>query len=378
VSVNPDKVVVAMSGGVDSSVAACLLQEHGYEVVGAFMRTGAARPADRGSPPIEDGLADVDRPENGLARDAHCRGSYNSPDAADAGAVARKLGIPFFILNLWPQFDRIIDYFADEYLRGRTPNPCVMCNKQLKFARLMECARKVGAGFIATGHHARIDRRDGLCRLRRGVDERKDQSYVLFRLDLAVLSKTLLPIGERAKDEIRRDAQRFGLSVWDKPDSQDICFVPNHDYAGVVRQRRPEAFVQGPIVDADGNEVGRHEGIANFTIGQRRGLGVAMGEPIYVTRLDVERNTVVIGTRQDLASDRLYASRVHWLMDPPTRPFRADVQIRYAHRGAPARVDPVGPDCFEVSFDEPQFAVTPGQAAVFYTGDVVLGGGWID
>jgi len=378
VSDKPHKVVVAMSGGVDSSMAAYLLQERGYEVAGVFLRTGSAKPTGADTHLSQEGLAYVDSPEDRAARYARCGGYCGSPDATDARAVAQKLCIPFVILDLQPQFDRIIDYFADEYLRGRTPNPCVMCNEQLKFARLAEYTQQVGADFIATGHHARIDLQDGICRLRRGVDQYKDQSYVLFRVGLDVLSQTLLPIGERTKDEVRQHARRLGLRNWNKPDSQDICFVPDRDYAGVVRQRRPEAFVEGPIVDKAGNEVGRHEGLANFTIGQRRGLRVAMGEPVYVTRLDVENNTVVVGTKQDLASVCLSASNVRWLMDPPIRPLRADVQIRYAHKAQPATVEPVGPDGVKVRFDEPQMAITPGQAAVFYDGDVVLGGGWID
>jgi len=370
-----------MSGGVDSSVAASLLHEQGYEVVSVFMRTGVARPTEGQTPlgPVsEDGLAYVDTPEDRAARFSDCRGQCGAPDAIDARAVAQKLGISFTILDLWPQFEKIIDYFADEYLRGRTPNPCVVCNEQLKFAKLAEYGRSIGADFIATGHHAKIDRQNGACRLRRGVDRSKDQSYVLFRVSLDVLSQTLLPIGERTKDEVRQRARQLGLRVWDKPDSQDICFVSQGDYAAIVRQRRPAAFVEGPIVDTQGHEVGRHEGLANFTIGQRRGLKVAMGEPVYVTRLDVANNTVVIGTRQDLASDRLAASQVRWLIEPPRNSLRAEVQIRYAHRAAPATVEPVGPDSVKVLFDEPQTAITPGQAAVFYDGDIVIGGGWIE
>jgi len=372
------KVVVAMSGGVDSSVAASLLAAQGYEVVGVFLRTGVAKSPGDTPHANEEGLVYVDRPEDREARYINCHHYCNLPDAADARAVAQKLGIAFDVVDLWPQFERIIDYFADEYLRGRTPNPCVMCNQQLKFAKLDEYAQQIGADFIATGHYARVDRQDGICRLRRGVDRSKDQSYVLVRVNPDVLSRTLLPIGERTKDEVRDHAQKLDLRVWDKPDSQDICFAGDRDYAGIVRERRPEAFVEGPIVDTAGNEVGRHQGLANFTIGQRRGVGIAMGEPVYVVRLDVTHNTVVIGSRQDLASDSLDASDVCWLIDPPRKPIRGEVQIRYAHKAAPATIEPMTADSVKVRFDAPQSAITPGQAAVFYDGDVVLGGGWID
>lgn len=353
------KVIVAMSGGVDSSVAACLLHEQGYEVTGLFMRTG------------------VEMPEDIETQDRH-RGCCSAVDASDARAVAGKLGIPFFALNFKEQFDRIIDYFAAEYERGRTPNPCVMCNDHLKFGRLADYGQAAGADYVATGHYARIDQVDGRYRLRRGVDIGKDQSYVLFGLGREMLSKVLFPIGGMTKDHVRAEAARFGLNLCAKPDSVDICFVPDRNYARVVRERRPEAFVEGAIRDREGNEVGRHQGIPHYTIGQRRGLGVAMGLPIYVTNIDPTTNTVTIGEKEELERDTLEAARVTWLIDPPTEPLQARVKIRYQHAPAPAMVEPIGRDRVCVRFDAPQRAITPGQAAVFYGGDVVLGGGWIE
>lgn len=359
------RVIAAMSGGVDSSVAACLLCEQGYEVTGLFMRTGVAEPE------IDSGDAPT------CAPDRH-RGCCSAADASDARSVAGRLGIPFFALNFKDDFNRIIDYFAEEYGRGRTPNPCVVCNEHLKFGRLVDYGRAVGADFIATGHYAQIRAENGAYRLLRGADRLKDQSYVLFGIEREMLSRTLLPIGHLSKDQVREEARRLGLPVSEKPDSVDICFVPDRDYARVVRERRPESFVEGRVLDETGREVGQHSGIANFTVGQRQGLGIAMGKPYYVTRLDPGTNTVSIGPRESLSSGELKASRVHWLMDPPSRPLRACVQIRYAHRAAPATVTPVGADRVEVRFDEPQFAITPGQAAVFYDDNTVLGGGWID
>ncbi len=366
------KVIVAMSGGVDSSVAACLLHEQGYDVTGLFMRTGV-HADDTGETPRPHNTGETPGPRH----DRH-RGCCSAVDAADARAVAGKLGIPFFALNFKTQFDRIIDFFADEYARGRTPNPCVMCNEHLKFGRLVDYGRAAGADFIATGHYARIDHRDGRHVLRRAVDPDKDQSYVLFGIGRDQLARTLFPIGTMHKDEVREHARRLGLPVCDKPDSVDICFVPNRDYARVVRDRRPDAFREGPIIDAAGRELGRHEGVPNFTIGQRRGLGVALGLPVYVTRVDPATDTVVLGPREQLASESLHASRVQWLIDPPTGPVRAAVKIRYAHRPAAATVEPLDGDRVRVAFDDPVTAVTPGQAAVFYHDDVVLGGGWID
>jgi tRNA-specific 2-thiouridylase len=366
------KVVVAMSGGVDSSVAACLLRQQGYEVVGLFMRTGVEMPEQEAACPSGEGNT------RDSAQRHLFRGCCSAADAEDARNVAGRLGIPFFALNFVEPFDEIINYFVDEYVRGRTPNPCILCNDRLKFGRLAEYGRAVEADFIATGHYARIENRDGRPRLCRGVDRSKDQSYVLFGIDRQILPRVVFPIGGMTKNEVRQHAREHGLPLFDKPESQDICFVPDRDYARLVRERRPDALRPGLIVDRTGREVGRHEGIIHFTIGQRRGLGVAMGSPVYVTRIDPATNTVTIGPREDLARDGLQASRVCWLVEPPAGPIEAEVQIRYTHQAAPAVVEPSGSDRVQVRFRQPQYAITPGQAAVFYSGDEVLGGGWID
>jgi tRNA-specific 2-thiouridylase len=364
-----NKVVVAMSGGVDSSVAAGLLVEQGYEVVGLYMCTGASE---------DDAGAPAPAPADAAPRRERHLGCCSPVDAADARAVAHKLGIPFYALNFRRQFDQLIDYFADEYLRGRTPNPCILCNRDLKFGRLVEYGQAAGADFVATGHYARIDAQDGRWRLRRATDLAKDQSYVLFGIGRDILPRTIFPLGELTKEQVREHARRFGLKVSDKPESQDICFAPDRDYARIVRERHPEAFREGPILDPAGREVGRHQGIAHFTIGQRRGTGVAAGSPVYVVRIDAASNTVIVGSKLELARDTLEASQVQWLIDPPTSPLRATVKIRYAHPGAAAAIEPLGPDRVRVRFDDPQIAITPGQAAVLYADDVVLGGGWID
>jgi tRNA-specific 2-thiouridylase len=287
------------------------------------------------------------------------------------------LGVPFYALNFEKDFDRIIDYFADEYARGRTPNPCVMCNDKLKFGRLFEYADAVGARYVATGHYARIGRRGGEPVLMRGVDRKKDQSYVLFGLRREVLERVKFPIGELAKDEVRRIAGKYGLPNRDKPDSVEICFVPDRDYARVVRERRPEAFAAGEVVDTAGSVIGRHEGIANFTIGQRRGLRIAAGRPIYVTQLDVLNNRVVMGEGDALLAGGLVAERANLHVADLGEEFRADVKIRYLHEAVPATVRMLDGGRMRVTFDEPQRAVTPGQAVVFYDGDIVLGGAWI-
>jgi len=309
-------------------------------------------------------------------RRAH-QGCCSASDAGDARFVAGMLRIPFYALNFEKDFDRIIDYFADEYARGRTPNPCVMCNDKLKFGRLFEYADAVGARYVATGHYARIGRRGGEPALLRGVDRKKDQSYVLFGLRREVLDRVMFPVGELTKDEVRAIAGKYGLPNRDKPDSVEICFVPDRNYAGVVRQRRPEAFAAGDVVDSAGSVIGRHEGIANYTIGQRRGLRIAAGRPIYVTQLDILNNRVVMGEGESLRAGGLAAERLNLLVADLDDEFRADVKIRYLHEAVPATVRLLEGGRARVVFDEPQRAVTPGQAVVFYDGATVLGGGWI-
>lgn len=360
-----------MSGGVDSSVAACLLQERGYECVGVFMRVGDPHPElDKLVP------SDTDAQPRRLKH-----GCCAASDALDARTVAAKLGIPFYALDFERDFDRIIEYFVDEYSRARTPNPCVICNMELKFGKLLRYADMMDAEFVATGHYARILRQEGQTHLARSPNRAKDQSYVLFGIRRDDLPRCLFPLGEIAdKGEVRRIAAKLGLRVHDKPESQEICFVQNNDYKQLVRARRPETLRPGEVRDSSGNLLGTHEGVASYTIGQRRGLGIATGSPIYVTRLDVETNIVTVGPREELLSPGLVADQVNWLTDPPpvgeSRP--AEIKIRYMHTAAPGTIHVLAGNNVEATFDRPQPAVTPGQAAVFYGGDgVVLGGGWI-
>ncbi len=355
-----------MSGGVDSSLAAALLVEQGYQALGLFMRVGAEAPAEEN--------AGCDTLGGGGRRHQGC---CSASDAADARFVAGRLGIPFYALNFQEDFDRLIDDFAAEYARGRTPNPCVECNARFKFGKLLDYANAAGADSVATGHYARIGERAGRRVLMKALDARKDQSYVLFGIDRAVLDRAFFPLGEMTKGEVREAALRRGLPVHDKPDSVEICFVPDRNYARVVRERRPEAFIPGEVLDTAGNVLGRHPGLPHYTIGQRRGLGIAAGKPIYVTRLDVKSNTVTVGEREALLRHGLLADQVKLLVDRAQDVFRAQVQIRYLHQAADATVTLLDGEQMRVEFDEPQWAITPGQACVLYDGDVVLGGGWI-
>ncbi len=376
------KVLVAMSGGVDSSVAACLLMEQGYDVVGVFMRLGEERPEDSpGGATCKPEQAACAKPD-GLAplpAERQSKGCCSSADAADARLVAGRLGVPFYVLNFERDFDALIDYFSDEYVNARTPNPCIKCNQWLKFGKLATYADTVGADLIATGHYAIVQHTADRPRLRRATYLEKDQSYVLFGIRPDVLRRTLLPLGEMTKDDVRQHARRFGLALHDKPESQDICFVPDGDYARVVRSRRADAVRPGgKIVHVDGRVLGEHQGVAHFTIGQRRGVGVAEGTPVYVTALDAETNTVFVGPRDAVLSSGVRVRRVAWQGATGTKPLRVDVKIRYHHDPAAARLDLISEDEVHVRFDEPQSAVTPGQAAVFYQGDEVMGGGWIE
>lgn len=378
-----EKVLVAMSGGVDSSVAACLLLEKGYDVVGVFMRLGAERSDESSCEASSDGAQAACAKPDGRTplptlTGRPSKGCCSSADAADARLVAGRLGVPFYVLNFERDFDALIDYFADEYVEARTPNPCIKCNQWLKFGKLATYADTVGADLIATGHYAIVEHSGGRPRLRRATYLEKDQSYVLFGIRPDVLRRTLLPLGERTKDEVREHARRFGLALHDKPESQDICFVPDGDYARIVRSRRPDAMRPGgKIVHLDGRVLGEHQGVAHFTIGQRRGIGVAEGTPVYVTALDAAANTVFVGPREAVLSGIARVVRVVWQDAAPTGPLRADVKIRYQHVPAAASLDVVSADEVHVRFDERQSAVTPGQAAVFYQGDEVVGGGWI-
>jgi tRNA-specific 2-thiouridylase len=351
------RVVLAMSGGVDSSVAAHLLKEQGYEVIGLFMRTGAhAEDAER-----------------------RAKTCCSATDAIDARNVADRLDIPFYALDFERDFGRIMDEFADEYAAGRTPNPCVLCNVWLKFGKLWAYGRQAGADFVATGHYARIaDGPDGAPRIARGFDPGKDQSYVLSGLRRELLPHVLFPVGVYPKAEVRAIARAQGLPVHDKPDSQEICFVPSDDYLGFVRARRPGLDTAGPVVEEDGTVLGRHAGIEGFTIGQRRGLGVAVGAPRYVVQIEPATRTVTVGRRESLDRPGLEASRLNWQGPEPSGPVRCLAQIRARHRPVAATVEPLAGGRARVVFDAPVAAVTPGQVVTLYEGDLVLGGGWID
>ena len=368
------KVVVAMSGGVDSSVAAALLQRDGYEVLGVFMRLGSPAGVESGESEPEPLACD---PAAAKSKQGCC----SVLDAADARRVAGLLDVPFYVLNFQEDFGRVIDYFVDEYNRGRTPNPCVRCNDWLKFGKLAQYAKAVGADYVASGHYARIgvDPATGQPALLRGLDEKKDQSYVLFGMNRETIAHTLLPVGEFEKPAVRAMAEELNLPVFNKPDSQEICFVPNQDYAGLVRRRSPAAFLPGELVTTDGTVVGQHEGHQHFTIGQRKGVGVALGYPIFVTDIDPATRRVTLGEKQHLLRTRLTARQINLHGDRVgTTELRCTAKIRYNHTPQPAMVRRTGVDEIDVRFDEPQTAVTPGQAVVLYDGPVVLGGGWIE
>jgi len=356
----PARVVLAMSGGVDSSVAAYLLKEQGYKVIGLFMRSGVHGTDDDTTP-------------------AHKKGCCSAVDAGDARRVADRLNIPFYALDFEHDFERIIDYFADEYLAGRTPNPCVVCNNWLKFGKLWAYGKQLDADYIATGHYARIMIRDGRPELHRAIDPDKDQSYVLHGIRRSILPHLLFPIGALRKEEVRRIAREASLGVHDKPDSVEICFVPDGDHGALIRRRRPEVATAGQIVDTSARVLAGHPGIENFTIGQRKGLGFAAGERRYVLRIIPSEKQVVVGDREELLAKELMASQVNWLIDtPPETPLSCAVKIRYRHTAAPATVAALADGGARVRFDEPQSAITPGQAVVFYDGSRVLGGGWIE
>lgn len=370
------RVVLAMSGGVDSSASAVLLQRQGYDVIGLFMRSGATEPAHEVCR-----VAAADAPPSPaltiLGNKSHKQGCCSASDAADARRVADMLDIPFHALNFADAFGRIKDYFADEYLAGRTPNPCVMCNNWLKFGKLWDFAVSVGADAIATGHYAQIVEVAGRPTLVRGHDRSKDQSYVLAGINRDILDRILFPVGASTKPAIRELAAEAGLRVANKPDSQEICFIPDNDYVGFLERYRGKSETAGEFVDLAGNVLGQHHGYEQFTIGQRRGLGITFGEPRFVIRIEPQKRRVVLGTHADLARTTLEADGMNWLVDDIPSRLQCLAQIRYQHTAAPAFVERVDGDRLRVQFAEPQFGVAPGQALVLYDGDRVLGGGWI-
>jgi tRNA-specific 2-thiouridylase len=352
------RVVVAMSGGVDSSVAASLLAEAGHDVVGLSMQ-----------------LYDQRDPSQSF-------GSCCSlDDLYDARRVAATIGIPHYIVNFEERFrETVVDNFVSEYAAGRTPIPCVHCNADLKFSTLAERAAAFDAAGVATGHYARVrfDEDTRRYHLLRGVDPGKDQSYFLFSLTQDQLAHALFPVGDLTKAEVRAHAVRLGLSVADKPDSHEICFVPDGDAAGFVERRLDEGAREGAIVDTGGRTLGRHAGVHRFTIGQRKGVGVSTGTPMYVIRLEPETSRVVVGPREELGRLEFTAKQVNWIAGAaPDGPARLTVRIRHRHQDAPAVVTPTGSATVHVRFDDPQMAVAPGQATVFYEGQDVVGGGWI-
>jgi tRNA-specific 2-thiouridylase len=351
------RVVVGMSGGVDSSATAALLLQQGYDVVGITLKLWPQDCVSR-------------------AEDKCC-----GPQAVtDARSVCHKLGIPYYLIDESEEFQsKVIQYFADEYKAGRTPNPCVMCNQNLKFGRLIERADQLGAQYVATGHFARVEKSGaGRMLLRRGIDPRKDQSYFLFSLRQDQLARAMFPLGEKTKSDTREVARECRLKTADKEESMEICFVPDNDYGRFLEQSKLVQRHAGDIVNLHGQVLGQHAGIEFYTVGQRKGLGISSPKPLYVVELDAEKNRVVVGDESALSRDEFVVDRCNWLpFDIPTEPLEVSAKIRYNHPGTPATVTPVGAGRAKVRLHTPQRAVTPGQAAVFYQGDLVLGGGWI-
>ena len=353
------KVVVGMSGGVDSSVAAWLLLQKGYDVMGVTMQIWQDEVPEQ----VE---------ENG--------GCCGLSAVDDARRVASRLEIPYYVMNFKQDFkENVIDYFMDEYLKGHTPNPCIACNRYVKWESLLKRSMDIGADYIATGHYARIEQLpNGRYALRKSATSAKDQTYALYNLTQEQLSKTLMPVGEYTKDQIRTFAEELGLPVAHKPDSQEICFVPDGDYAKFIEENSGKKIPEGNFVWTDGTVIGKHKGITHYTIGQRKGLGLAMGRPVVVTEIRPETSEVVIGEADDVFRTTLRADRLNWMSVPDIEgEARFLAKIRYTHSGSMCTVRKIEEDLVECTFDEPVRAVTPGQAVVFYDGDYVAGGGTI-
>lgn len=353
---------MAMSGGVDSSLAAALLKAEGYEVIGVTM--------DLFPLPQE------------YCRSENLRSCCGWRAVEDANRVATILGVPHYVADLKNDFEeRVIANFCQQYAQGRTPNPCIRCNQLVKFETLMDRAKKLGADFLATGHHARVEFDSGLRRflLKKGKDEEKDQSYFLYPLTQEQLSRTLMPIGHLTKREVRKKAQEIGLPVAQRAESQEICFVPDNDYARFLRKRIPKAFRPGPIVDTQDRLLGQHKGVAHYTVGQRRGMGIAAPHPLYVIEIRCDKNTVVVGPNEKLFKRSLLASQINLIsLEKIDKPIAVKAKIRYKHNEAEAILKPLRNCKARVEFTKPQRAITPGQSVVFYNGDIVVGGGIIE
>ena len=353
------KVVVGMSGGVDSSVAAYLLKEQGYDVIGVTMQIWQD---ESGSLQEENG------------------GCCGLSAVDDARRVAAELNIPYYVMNFKQEFkNHVIDYFVEEYECGRTPNPCIACNRYVKWESLLKRSMDIGADYIATGHYARVEQLpNGRYALRVSATSKKDQTYALYNLTQEQLKHTLMPVGEYTKEQIRSIADKISLRVAQKPDSQDICFVPDGDYASFIEETRGEVFPEGNFVTLDGKVLGRHKGIIHYTVGQRKGLGLSMGYPVFVLEIRPETNEVVIGTNEDSMATRVRANKLNFMtIEDLTEPMRVWAKIRYNHKGDWCTIEKTGEDEVLCTFEKPQRAVTPGQALVFYDGEYVLGGGTI-
>ena len=356
---NKKKVVVGMSGGVDSSVTAYLLKEAGYDVIGVTMQ-------------IWQEESECTLEENG--------GCCGLSAVEDARRVAASIGIPYYVMNFRKEFkEEVMDYFLEEYLKGRTPNPCIACNRYVKWEALLKRSMDIGADFIATGHYARVVKLpNGRYTLKKSATKAKDQTYALYNLTQEQLAHTLMPVGEYSKDEIRKIAEDIGLIVANKPDSQDICFIPDNDYAKFIHENTNEEIPEGNFVDLEGNILGRHKGITNYTVGQRKGLNLSMGRPVFVVEICPETNEVVIGDNDDVFATRLYADKLNFMTIPDLEGDMAvEAKIRYSHQGAKATIRKIDNDLLECVFEEPQRAITPGQAVVFYQDEYIVGGGSI-